>query len=75
MPHPLQISYTPFLFECWFHKKIKDETCQIIVKNGIISLTFAKEEDEQWTNLFSDNFGLYIILFVLSIAFLLCKFN
>lgn len=52
-----KVSYPPFLFECWFHEKIKDEECFAIVKNGVISIQFNKEKEELWPDLFHSNFN------------------
>jgi hypothetical protein len=53
----LKISYSPFIFECWLHEKIKDEEGTAIVNNGIISLQFSKEEEVIWPCLFHPDFG------------------
>ncbi len=56
MTNSLQVSYPPFLFECWFNNRIKDEECNAIVKNGIISLQFSKQIEQIWPDLFHSEY-------------------
>ena len=52
-----KLSYPPFLFECWFYDKIKDEKGVAVVNNGIISLQFLKFSEKTWPTLFHPEFG------------------
>ena len=52
-----KISYAPFFFECWFSGIVRDEECTAVVNNGIISLTFNKQDEKEWTDLFHSEHG------------------
>lgn len=52
-----KISYPPFFFECWFNGMVRDEECTAVVNNGIISLTFNKQDQKEWTDLFHSEHG------------------
>jgi len=55
---PAQVSYAPFLFECWFYAKVADEECSAVVSGGVISLTFNKLiAGKDWPDLFHDEFA------------------
>lgn len=64
-----QVSFPPFLFECWLYDTIQDEEGSAIVNNGIISLRFSKQEEKLWPNLFHTDHGNFHFI-LLAIIFM-----
>ena len=57
----LQVSYPPYIFECFLHAEVDDDKSTAEVNNALVLFKLEKVEPVIWTQLQCDKAGEYIL--------------